>query len=680
MVKNGTALLLAAWFAVLFLVVLVSTPARAGVEEQTSVGLSTREAVDIGAMIVTAQKQEENVQEVPIAMSVFNEVTIQDRMMDTLMDIGKYTPGLELKSYGGSTYVSPTMRGIYSDYSTMASTVGLFVDGVPVTGATGYDETLLDIERIEVLKGPQGTLYGKNTEVGAINVITKKPSNELQARATLELGEDNKRVLYAVVSGPIVKDKFYLGISAKHYEKDGFVENAFLNEPVNDREHNYGKVNLRWTPTDSLEVSFITSLVKYDDGGSPFNFSGVSDRKVASDMSGYNQSETLLGSLSISYDFNDSLSVSSITAYRDYNQKNAEDWDFSSYDEYKFHNFADSDYVTLSEELKLNYTTDKIKALAGIFLEVGDYDNNRFFDTSWYNTEIAQETDLKSTGIFTHITYALTDKLAVLGGLRYDTDEKDYEDEYESISYDEDEISPKLGVTYNISDSMMTYVTFAKGYRAGGFNALTLGDYSKTFETETLYSYEIGTKGSLLDGRLTYDASIYYMDISDMQVDIYISPSEYIKDNAAEATSQGIELSVDYRIMDGLSVFAGFSYNDTTFDKYNNGVEDLSGNNTTYAPEYDFTLGALYRSVNGFYASADISGYGDTYLDPQNEYKRAPYELVNMKIGYEAAHYDVYLYAKNIFDEVYDDVGMFGGYYDLYSEPREVGVILTYRL
>ncbi len=329
---------------------------------------------------VTAQKQEENLQDVPIAMSVLDEVFIQDRMMDNLLDAGKYIPGLKLESYGGATYVTPTMRGFYSDYSTRASTVGLFVDGVPVTDGTGYDEALLDIERIEVLKGPQGTLYGKNTAVGAINIISRKPDNQLRARASLDLGEDSKRALYTSASGPIVKDTFYFGISAKHYEKDGFVENTFFNKSQNDRKHNYGKIQLRWTPTDKLDASFITSLVKYDDGGMAFNMSGAPYRKVASNLIGYNKSRVLLSSLNISYDFTDSLQFSSVTAYRNYNQKNSDDWDFSSSDMYKFHNVVDADFITLSEEVKVNYTSDRIKALAGIFFQTGDNDKS---DTIW---------------------------------------------------------------------------------------------------------------------------------------------------------------------------------------------------------------------------------------------------------------------------------------------------------
>ncbi|WP_321415885.1 TonB-dependent receptor [uncultured Desulfobacter sp.] len=126
-------------------------------------------------------------------------------------------------------------------------------------------------------------------------------------------------------------------------------------------------------------------------------------------------------------------------------------------------------------------------------------------------------------------------------------------------------------------------------------------------------------------------------------------------------------------------LFAGASYNDIKFDKYHDGYTDYSGNRTGSAPKYDFNLGATYRSGNGYYASADISGFGKMYLDSANEYTRDAYEIVNVKLGYEQENYDIYLYTKNLFDETYDINGWYSGTYYDYSPPREVGVQLSYR-
>jgi iron complex outermembrane receptor protein len=165
----------------------------------------------LDTMTVTAQKREENVQDVPVAISLFDSLEIEDRMIDTVDDIAKYTPGLKIINYGAALKYAPSIRGLYSDYSTRSSTAGIFIDGVPVTDGTGFDETLLDIERVEVLKGPQGTLYGKNTEVGAINVITQKPTNEIKARVVGEFGEDDKRDVRFTMTENIITGKSNYG-------------------------------------------------------------------------------------------------------------------------------------------------------------------------------------------------------------------------------------------------------------------------------------------------------------------------------------------------------------------------------------------------------------------------------------------------------------------------------------
>jgi len=646
-----------------------------------SQSICANETKTLEALTVTAQKTEENVQEVPISISVFDEFSLSDKNIDTLADISRYTPGLEIVGYGTSDKYSPSMRGMYSDYTTRSSVAGLYIDGVPVTGNTGYDVNLLDIERIEVLKGPQGTLYGKNTEVGVINVMTKKPNNETRGKIQANLAEDNKQELSFHTSGAIIKDKFYVGIAGKHYEKEGFIKNYNTGEMVDDREHNYGKINLRYTPSDNLEFSLISSLVKYDDGAQSGGLKANKPRTVGNDLDAYNKSSILQNSFNITYTINDKLTLTSTTAHRNYNEKNGNDWDYSNNYSRRFHTFADSTYKTISEELKLNYENDTLKLVSGIFYENGDVNIDRKTDSWWRPTITQSLSDIQSDslGVFSHLTYDVNDKLSLLGGLRFDNEQKTYKDATQSIDYDEDEISPKIGLTYDLSKNMMSYATIAKGYRTGGFNVMAPTGYSKTFNKETLYSYEVGLKGTSLDSRLIYDMAVYYMDIKDMQIDQYINVSSAIKTNAAKATSKGIEASLNFQATNTINLFAGVSYNDMQFDEYKDVRGDYSGNRSTFTPKYNFNLGVIYRAPQGYYASADISGFGDMYLDTENKYKRDAYELVNAKVGYESEEYDIYLYAKNLFDKEYHAEGHYNGAYSYYSEPREIGVQLAYR-
>lgn len=630
---------------------------------------------------VTAQKTEESIQDVPIAISVFDEFTLEDRNIDSLADISKYTPGLELIGQGSSDKYTPSMRGMFADHAAGGPVAGLYVDGIPITGGAGYDETLLDIERVEVLKGPQGTLYGKNSEVGVLNIITKKPNNETKVNLGGKVGSDNLHQYTLNVSGPIQRDKLYIGISGKHYEKDGYVKNYNTGEIVDDREHNYGKVNLRYTPNDDLEFSLISSLIKYDDGAQRGGLTSNKPREVGNDIDGYHRSTILENALNINYTINDKLNVTSTTAYRDFNEKNGNDWDYAGDYSKRFHSWRDTTYKTLSEELRFNYETDTIKLVSGIFLEKSNTDYKRTDDKWWLPSivEITHDVKGNTKGIFSHLTYDINDKFALIGGLRFDNEQKTYKDLTQTIKYDEDEISPKIGFTYDMTKEMMTYLTISKGYRSGGFNDAAPAGYSKSYEKESLYSYEVGLKGTTLGNRLNFDMAIYYMDISDMQVDEYVGVSNPITTNAAEATSKGIEASINYQVTDAINLYAGASYNDIQFDKYNDGNNDYSGNRTTFSPKYDFHLGTSYRAENGFYARADINGYGDMYLDSANNNKRDAYVLVNTKVGYEQEDYDIYLYANNLFDKEYHADGHFNGTYSYYSDPREIGLQLAYR-
>jgi iron complex outermembrane receptor protein len=200
-----------------------------------------------------------------------------------------------------------------------------------------------------------------------------------------------------------------------------------------------------------------------------------------------------------------------------------------------------------------------------------------------------------------------------------------------------------------------------------------------SFDEETVWNYEIGLKSAFLNNRLIVNGAIYYMDISDMQVEESITPIVSYVTNAAEATGEGIELEMKALITEGLKLNAGFGYNHVEFDEFKDVLGDYAGNKNPYAPEYTFNIGAQYRFQNGIYARADLIGYGEMYFDKANQYKRDAYEIVNAKIGYETEHVDVYLYGKNIFDKKYHSYGYYNGYYTIYSNPGEVGLQLVYR-
>jgi len=639
---------------------------------------------NLDKLTVTAQKTEENIQDVPISITLFDEIKVKDKNIERIEDIAAHTPNLMFFSYGADNQLSPSLRGVFADIESKVSPTAVYIDGVPVVDAWSMNEDLNNIERIEVLKGPQGTLYGKNSETGVINIYTKEPSNETQAAIELEYGTDNKQKINVSASGALIEDKLLMGLSATHYEKEGFLKHATTGETLDDRERNSGRLNLIYKPSDNLKISFVSAKQKYNDGAIKMNGTNfatmtlLNKDQITSNMQGYNKSEIFNNSLKVRYDLSDKSSIESVTTARDFKLKDGDDWDFSAAT-MGFHMKRDSRTKSYSQELRYNgsFFDDKLDFLSGVYLDKKDED----FDFAWGNIQFVEDFNDKSIGLFTHSKYHVDNKLAILGGIRYDSERKKFAHHTNNVSMNNkySEISPKLSVEYYLAKNILTYATIAKGYRAGGFNHMApSGHQNLSFDKETLWNYELGYKSTLLDNKLTLNAALYYMDISDMQIKNAATPgSEYVS-NAAKAHSQGIELEADYKLNDEFSLSGAFGLNNTKYDDFKDSNGDYTGNTNIFSPKYNYNIGLQYRSMEGYYARADLNGYGKMYLDKENMYEKKAYSLVNVKVGYESEDYDIYLYAKNLFDKNHDTIN-YSKYYTIYSDPREVGIQIAYR-
>ena len=648
---------------------------------------------ELEIMTVTAQKQEENVQEVPVSITVFNEQDIEDKKIESIRDMADFVPNLMIYQHSGMSGANvPTMRGITAPPESFRVSTGLYVDGVPTLTGLGFESGVLDIERIEVLRGPQGTIYGKGTEAGAINIITRQPDNDFRGRVSAQGGEDKKGQFSLNLSGPIQKDKLFLGIAGQYYRKDGFIENTITGDMVDDREHWFGRAHLRWTPMDKLDISLIASRLEYDDGApamsmgkngaAMFGLPVPQDRKVASNLEGWSEPRSDSQSLKIAYDISDSLTLTSITTNWMYKDRFLADFDFSPAT--LLHSDKDSEYSKISQELRLNYSTERLKWLVGFYYDRDDLDIDYeiISDIPPMAGPASQDIDGDTYAVFANLTYPLTKRLSLIGGLRYEHEEQDFEDNISHLKADEswNELSPKIALEYRFTPAIMTYISTSHGYRPGGFNvAAPKGSHYISYDEEKLWSYEIGAKSAFLDNRLIINGSVYYMKIDDMQVNEAVSPYESYLTNAAEATGKGVELEITARPCDGLALMAGFGYSHIEFDEFKDVLGDYKDNKNPYAPEYTFNLGAQYRHDSGFYARCDLIGYGKMYFDKANDYSRDAYEIVNAKIGYEAEDFDIYLYGKNLFDKKYDSDEYFGGFYTVYSDPGEVGLQVVYR-
>ncbi len=648
---------------------------------------------------VTAQKQEENVQEIPMSISVFDSIAIGDAQMASINDVADLVPNLIISGQGFSGWNNPSIRGVYAPGETLAVSTGLYVDGVPVLSVLGYDYSLLDVERIEILRGPQGTLYGKNTEVGAINIITRQPDNEFRGKITAdagvllsaETGDGLGGYLGVNLSGPLAKDRLFGSFSGQCHQQQGFIENITTGETTNDRQHWYGKGHLRWTPVDQLDISFIASSLKYDGDGPNMGMSELGStlfgltsdqyRQNSSNIESYNDSRFNSQALKVAYDMNEVMTITSVTAKRVYKDEKLTDFDFSPMT--LFHAETDNTFKNFSQEFRLNYVKDRLKWLVGVY-----YDNDAremrgdtISDFPSMAGMLRRDVDFQSYAAFAHLTYPLLEKFTIVAGLRYEYQEGEMEDHMYGAQNDNawDSISPKLALEYLFSPQIMSYISVSKGFRSGGFNMYAMNPQYYSYDDEELWSYEAGIKSVFWDNRFIVNAAVYYMDIDNMQVNEAVSPLETYVTNAAKATGYGFEVEATARLFDGLNLMAGFGYNHVAFDEFRDAAGDYKGNQNPFAPEYTFNMGIQYRHRNGFYFRTELIGNDKMYLDKANTYDRDAYHIVNVKTGYETERFDVYLYGKNVFDEAYDMVGASGGYYTMYSEPGQIGLQLSYR-
>jgi iron complex outermembrane receptor protein len=677
----------------------------------SSAGANDKNIQQLEKIIVTAQKQEENVLEVPVSVSVFGEIEIEDRRIEDVGDIADFVPNLMMYNTGTAGINIPVTRGISSSVmESMTVATGLFVDGVPILNPNGFEQEILDVERIEVLRGPQGTLYGKGTEVGAINIITRKPGNAFTGKISAQGGsmlssetdDDMLGALSFNISGPIQKDRLFFGFTGKFFQKDGFIINAGTGDDVNDKQYLVGRGTIEYKPTEKLDIAIVVSHLDRNDGGMDLSLGekgrqdymgylawlGIpdtipvpQDRKINSDLDNQSDEETDFQSLKVSYDFSDGLSLTSVTTNWQYKREALLDWDFTPL--VLWHSDQAFDFSHKSQELRLNLLTEHFKCLFGLYY--GSLDNDVGYEVSSIFPGSAGLNKRNVSGdtysAFTNLTYYLIPNVNLVAGLRYEKEKQEFEDHITNFTADDSwkSFTPKFAAEYKISPNVMTYIGVSSGRRPGGFNVRTRDPEHVKYDEEILWSYETGLKGVFLDSRLTLSGALFYMDIQDMQVNTAISQNETYLSNAGEATGKGGELELTFRLMDPLIVTAGVGYTNIEFDQFNDEQGNYNGNKNPYTPEYTFNAGFKYRRSNGFYLGADVVGYGKMYIDKANTYARDAYSIVNTKIGFEKGAFDFYVYGKNIFDETYNTEGYYEGTLTNYSEPGEMGVQVNYR-
>ena len=394
-------------------------------EKEVSQEKKLRKALELEPMTVTAQKREENVQDVPMSMSVFSDIQIEDAGIKDTSDLVRFAPNVYLKESSAENVL--ILRGISSFDTSIYSPAGFYVDDVNFPLHYMYNTDLFDIERVEVLRGPQGTLYGRNSESGVINIVTKQPDNYFRARILSEYGRYDSWRFGTNISGPILRNKLYLGVAAQYKLSDGYMENEYNDDELAEKDHKNGRITLRWTPTDQWDISLIADAMDTDDQQIGYRYRTGPYRTGHYDISHnitdeYSEQEGNGQTLRLKYN-GDSFNLLSVTGLRNYEHKYRLDTDNTA-DPGPWFNWGEARFKYeiehMSEEFRISSPENHgpFEWLMGVygFKEEADISQERM---AWGMAADA-DIDIDGYAVFGQGTYTLFDKLHLTAGLRFD--------------------------------------------------------------------------------------------------------------------------------------------------------------------------------------------------------------------------------------------------------------------
>ena len=634
---------------------------------------------ELAPVRVTANKIEQTQEQVPASLSVLNAEDLRKGGIDDLERLARVTPGFTFQPFGQSGTNLPVVRGLTSSPTAFSSSMLMLVDGVPTLMGQGFDHNLLGVEQVEILRGPQSTLYGRNAEAGVLSIRTRQPDAEPYARIEAGTGSRDQRTLSADASTALVPDTLYAGVSGQWLEQDGFIDDGYRGGQADDRERHSARMVLRWTPSLNTDVNLRYSRQDYRDGASLWGAVNASRREVRSGTPSWNHSSGRSLSLDVLHEFDSGLKLRSITARNDFYDRVQQDTDFMPAD--LFHLRRDYHMNTLSQEFRLEGQWRDNQWLLGAYADRDDHDLSYQQKLPLRLTRTDVQLGGNTTALFGQWVMPLAERWTLTLGARAEQDKVHIDPAIGSRQSDQwQRLTPKAALQYEWQPDAYLYGSYSEGFRAGGFNAFSSAANYPGYDPEKVKTYEVGAKGWMDDKRLRYSAALYWMDVRDMQVQQMIQPGVVYITNAASARSTGLDLEAEYLLADNWRLVSAVGLNRTRFQSFREGSNDYQGNRNPYAPDLTGHLSLRYDAPQGWWAQGGVSAVGKTYLDSANQYSRGGYGLIDLNAGYDFSHYGISAYVKNAADKRYDAVGYLNGTARVYSPPREIGLRVSYEL
>jgi len=693
------------------------------------------QAAVIDEVIVTAQRREQTLQEVPMAVSAFTAEDLEALQADNLDALQGAVPNLNLvQGRGSNSSVNAYIRGVGQPDALQSfdPAVGVYLDDVYMSRIQGALFKLYDIERVEVLRGPQGTLYGKNTPGGAIRLITSTPGDEFEAQAGVLVGDYGRLQSRARLSGP-VSDDFAIGLSVLYDERDGFVTDPADGRKYNDEETMVARIKANWDVSDTVNIVLSADYTKEDVmltlGRSEVllysvnynaTFTGYTivprspaptgewDFRTSTSMTDRPTQKTdhWGANATISWDISDSTTLKSITAYRDLQTDSYIDIDATilqlgdvlvALDQNQFSQefqlLGDND-ADLNWVLGAYYLKEQVPSHQEAYVD--DFLQYVGLPISFLRT-IDDDLETTSYAVFGQVDWAFADNWSLGLGVRWTKEEKDYfrttssfsdllgvaDPEFEFTDSDSwSDWTPTISLDYAMSDAVKLYGRVAKGFKSGGFNgrANTAADVS-TFDPETVLTTEIGAKTTLADGKLRANYAVFVSQYDDFQARISVSDDlglsfRFPVVNAAKLDIKGAEVELTWLPIDPLALSAQIGYLDAKYGAGGFTGSDFAPDEPAFSPEWTARIAATWTQNLGNGSSLMFTAAGNyrdsMWLSVENTaaLTEDSYWLMDAMVSWLSAggHWTLSAGGKNLTDEVYKVEG---------QEFRSVGGIET---
>ena len=602
-------------------------------------------------IVVTARRTEESLQRTPLAVSAFSGESLERRGATQVLDLQGAVPNLNIvQGRGSSNATNIYIRGIGQPdaLQTFDPAVGVYVDDVYYARIRGTQFDLLDLARVEVLRGPQGTLYGKNTIGGALKLISRRPDQDWRGRGSIAYGNYNMLDIQGAVSGPI-NDQLAFGLSALRSTRDGYVTNPVTGAQYNDKDSTAVRGTLAWNPADNLRIDIIADY-SHDDAGltvgqatnslvgssgqtivavpSPlpeYNFQTVADP----DLPNSTRLESRGISASVAWDLSDSLTLRSITAYRKLNTDDYIDFDATPREVTSALVAVDQDQT--SQELQLTYNAGPISAVGGLYYLKENIDSHQeayaddllgaLFLNSRFLRTVDDALETTSKAAYGNITYSVTDRLRLSAGIRYTEEEKDYRRTTSTFfsalpafnatfaflppvaKYDDTSIM--LSADYQITPDVLAYARFAQGFKSGGYNGRANSRTEATeYAPETADTYEVGLKTTLMDGRLRLNGTAFQTNYRDFQARVSGLDVDPITNlplavlsviNAGELQINGAELELVAKPTPAFTLDAQLGFLDSHYNVFRDSrFTSFAGSRSFQEPAFSPAITARY--------------------------------------------------------------------------------------